>query len=128
MLVSAAIRYDSTPAISLRLALAKGTVLTSEALFTEVTNVFARPKLRRFLREDLTLPILADLRELTQMISVTSQVRECRDPKDDFLLALAADGRADYLVTGDDELLALDPWNDVRVLQAADLLTEFVSG
>lgn len=100
----------------------------SEALFIEVTNVFARPKLRRFLREDLTLPILADLRELTQMISVTSQVRECRDPKDDFLLALAADGRADYLVTGDADLLALDPWNDVRILQAADLLTEFVSG
>ena len=50
------------------------------------------------------------------------QVDDCRDPKDDFLLALALDRRADYLVAGDADLLALDPWRGVRIGRPVDIL------
>lgn len=49
----------------------------------------------------------------------------CRDPKDDYLLACAAAGRADFLVTGDRDLLALDgdpALGALRILAPADFL------
>jgi uncharacterized protein len=41
-------------------------------------------------------------------VNVTSEISECRDPKDNFLLSLAVDGKADYLLTGDNDLLILN--------------------
>ena len=55
-------------------------------------------------------------------VEVKMKVDDCRDPKDNFLLALALDGRADYLVTGDADLLVLDPWRGVRIVTPVDFL------
>jgi predicted nucleic acid-binding protein len=43
-------------------------------------------------------------------------VRDCRDPKDDKLLELALSGRADLILTGDEDLLVLHPWRGVSIL------------
>ncbi len=51
-----------------------------------------------------------------QLVSVDSEVGVCRDPKDNFLLALAKDGGADYLITGDNDLL------DVSTFEGASIL------
>ena len=40
----------------------------------------------------------------------------CRDPDDDVVLATALAGRADYLVTGDEDLLTLTRYHDTRIL------------
>jgi len=40
-------------------------------------------------------------------VDVKSNVNECRDAKDNFLLSLAKDGKADYLITGDKDLLTI---------------------
>jgi len=40
----------------------------------------------------------------------------CRDLKDNFLLSLAVDGKADYLLTGDNDLLALNPFKDTHIV------------
>jgi len=40
----------------------------------------------------------------------------CRDFKDNFLLSLAVDGKADYLLTGDNDLLALNPFKDTLIV------------
>ncbi len=45
-----------------------------------------------------------------------------RDPKDDYLLTYAVVGQADYLVTGDHDLLVLDPVGPLRVVSPADFL------
>jgi putative PIN family toxin of toxin-antitoxin system len=44
----------------------------------------------------------------------------CRDPDDDVVLATALAGRADYLVTGDDDLLALKSWQGIKILSPRD--------
>lgn len=46
----------------------------------------------------------------------------CRDPDDDDLLACAATGGADYLVTGDDDLLVLGQYRDVAIVDARTFL------
>jgi predicted nucleic acid-binding protein len=46
-------------------------------------------------------------------------VRASRDPKDDKFLDLAVNGRADVVVTGDNDLLALDPFRGIAILTPA---------
>jgi len=46
----------------------------------------------------------------------------CRDPKDDKFLELALNGRADAIITGDADLLALHPWREVAIVSPADYL------
>ena len=56
--------------------------------------------------------------DLCEVVSVTSRVAACRDAKDDKFLELAMDGQADYLITGDTDLLSLakNPASDWRFL------------
>jgi len=49
-------------------------------------------------------------------------VRECRDPKDDKLLEVALNGRADLILAGDADLLAMNSWRGIEILSAADNL------
>jgi predicted nucleic acid-binding protein len=49
-------------------------------------------------------------------------VRECRDPKDDEFLEVALNGRADLILTGDADLLAMHPWRGVAILSPTDYL------
>ena len=49
-------------------------------------------------------------------------VRECRDPKDDKFLEVALNGRADLILTGDADLLALHPWQNIAILSPAQYL------
>jgi uncharacterized protein len=51
-----------------------------------------------------------------------TDVRECRDPRDDMFLEVALNGRADLIVTGDADLLALHPWRDIAILSPAKFL------
>jgi putative PIN family toxin of toxin-antitoxin system len=80
------------------------TLITSEALLTEVVTVLTRPKFRRYFA-------LAEVAELVELIVERSEIVEpiehldlCRDPKDNVFLDVAVAGHADYIVTGDDDL------------------------
>ena len=56
------------------------------------------------------------------LIEIKSNVSICRDPKDDFLLSLAKEGEADYLLTGDSDLLDLVKFQKTKII----LLTNFL--
>ncbi len=49
------------------------------------------------------------------------EIKLCRDPKDDFLLAVALEAKTDYLVTGDHDLLELDKKAGIKIMKPADL-------
>ena len=50
------------------------------------------------------------------LINVQSIVTICRDPKDNFLLALAKDSKADYLFTGDNDLLDIKKFDKTKII------------
>lgn len=99
-----------------------GTVLLSFPLITEVESGFEKPYFREAaLRNDIVGPWqeligLSSIREIGELPQVET------DPNDLHILALARDGRADVIVTGDKRLLALDPWEGVRILRPAEFL------
>lgn len=63
----------------------------------------------------MTLPY-----EKVELIDVTSHFDDCRDAKDNFLLDLAVSGHANYLVTGDADLLILNPFHSVKIISYQD--------
>ena len=93
------------------------TFVFSEELFSEFVTVAMRPKFRRWFSE-------AEVAELLQLLSSVSEVYtvnksssiKSRDSNDDFLLALALESKADYLVSGDDDLLVLDQIGITKVV------------
>lgn len=73
----------------------------SEELMQEFLQVAGRPKFRKYFSPD----DLETIEEYADFVQVTTVTTECRDPKDNFLLSLAIDAKADYLLTGDSHLL-----------------------
>jgi len=82
-------------------------LLFSLELLEEFIAVAKRPKLRKYISKDELEDLLETIDEVAEFVNVTSNIKKCRDPKDDFLLSLAVDGKADYLLTGDKDLLVL---------------------
>ena len=57
-------------------------------------------------------------------INVASEVLACRDPKDNFLLALSVDGNATHLLTGDKDLLILKKFGKTRILTVTEYMSK----
>lgn len=121
--VSAALFADSVPARALMLALRLAVVLMSQDLADELADVLARPRFIRYssLQERKTL--LDNLMQQTEWVQITERVQACRDPNDDKILELAVNGRANYIVTGDDDLLTLNPFRGIEIVTPAEFLT-----
>ena len=51
-----------------------------------------------------------------EWITTNVVINVCRDPKDNMILELAVSGRADVIVTGDQDLLVLDPFQGIRIV------------
>lgn len=97
-------------------------LLVSEELLDELVEVARRPKFRKYFDlPDLT-DLLISLQQKAEFVRVTSQVDSCRDEKDNFLLALAVDGAATHILTGDKDLLVLHPFADIQILTVANYL------
>jgi uncharacterized protein len=90
-------------------------LLFSQELLEEFVAVAKRPKLRKYISRDELEDILETIDEVAEFVNVSSEMSECRDPKDNFLLSLAVDGKADYLLTGDKDLLVLKKIGDTEI-------------
>ncbi len=67
-------------------------------------------------------PFFQTLLREAVIISVTEEVRVCRDAKDDKYLALAVSGQAECVISGDQDLIALHPFRDIPILSPARFL------
>ena len=81
-----------------------------------------REKFDKYITDAERTRFLADLLEKSAVIPITESITACRDPDDDKFLELAVSGNADYLVSGDDDLLALHPFRAIPILRPAEFL------
>ncbi len=99
-------------------------IVTSEELSSELFEVLNRPKFSEKIKPETILTFQHYYNLFTLKIEVTSEVTACRDPKDNFLLALAKDASADYLITGDADLLVLHPFEGIQIKKLTDFIEE----
>ena len=91
-------------------------LLFSEVLLDEFIEVAGRSKFRSYFPAKDVEELLSLFDEFGEIVEVTSEVDLCRDPKDNFLLALAKDGQADFLITGDEDLLVIKKFEKTKIL------------
>ena len=125
VIVSALLLPDSVPRRAFDKALDRGTILLSLPALTELNEVFARRRFDKYLLEEERMRFLATLVKASEVVRVTETIDDCRDPRDNKFLELAVSGRADCLISGDEDLLALNPYRGIPVLTPKEFLTGF---
>jgi putative PIN family toxin of toxin-antitoxin system len=119
--VSAALKDKSLPAIALRLVQERGGLLKSSLTEAQFHEVLARPYLAPLI-SPAALDWLKQLMASAELVTITERVVACRDPTDDKFLELAANGYADLIVSGDGDLLALNPFRGIPIVSAATFI------
>ncbi|MBK1726642.1 putative toxin-antitoxin system toxin component, PIN family [Halorhodospira neutriphila] len=104
-------------------ALDRGVLLVSDETLGELVEVLGRPKFDPYLSTADRRRFLELLGGVARVVPITRKCQACRDPKDDKFLEVAVCGEASAIVTGDQDLLALDPFHGIRVIQPAHFLT-----
>jgi putative PIN family toxin of toxin-antitoxin system len=120
--VSRLLREQSTPGKAVKKAWSEGVTLVSAATLEELRAVLMRPKLAPYIQPGKRDPFLAHVLALAEFISNPPAIRACRDPRDDKFLEVAVAGRAEMIVTGDADLLALHPFQGIEILTPAEFL------
>lgn len=126
--VSAALNPGGSPRRAIAAARTKGTIALSDAVYEEIAEVLTRSKFARVLTDDRRREILELLGAAALWVEPEAEVRDCRDGKDNRYLELALAAGATAIVSGDADLLALDPWRGIRVLRPAEFLDELGEG
>ena len=121
-LVSRLLLPESTPGRAVRKAVNEGQLLVSEATLMELAEVLARRKFDRYVSVADRQRFLRLLGSVAEMVSIAYPIRACRDPRDDKFLEVAVNGAATAIVTGDRDLLVLNPFHGVAILSPARYL------
>ena len=96
--------------------------MVSEPLVEELADVLSRDKFDRYASVQDREEFLRRILQIATISPVLSEVDDCRDPHDNRLLALALDSESDYILTGDRDLLLLNPWREVRIVSPREFL------
>jgi putative PIN family toxin of toxin-antitoxin system len=97
-------------------------ILASNATRQELTEVVERARFDRYVQREIRRRLVAEYLRATVTIEIPFPIRACRDPRDDKFLEVAMHGRADAIITGDDDLLALNPFHGIAILVPANYL------
>lgn len=100
----------------------KITLIFSDELISDFIEVVNRPKFRKYFSKTDIEKLLDYFDLYGKMIKVKSEVNICRDQKDNFLLNLSIDSKADFLITGDNDLLVLRKIERTKIMNFTDFL------
>ena len=91
-------------------------IITCDEQIVELTSVFNKPKIKKYFTKEQVIEFFELLEESSLRIKIKTKSDLCRDPKDNYLVSLALDSKADYLITGDHDLLEL------KIIDSAEVI------
>lgn len=122
VLISALLQPSGRTTEVLHAVRTPGVLVFSDETFAELAARLMRPKFDRYVDQALRQRFLSDLAAVAEWITIAGVVHGCRDPDDDKFLETAINGEASCIITGDADLLALDPFDRVRILTPRNFL------
>jgi putative PIN family toxin of toxin-antitoxin system len=122
VLISGLFSTTSTPALAVEKAVTKAQLVATRETLRELIGKLHSPRFDRYVRRERRDVLLERVASLVEIIDVLQSIRASRDPKDDKFLEAAANGRADVIVTGDKDLLDLNPFRGVAIVTPAGYL------
>ncbi len=128
VMLSALLFEQSVPRRAFDTALDHGRILLSAATLTELTLVLGRPKFDRYVHAEERERFLVALVREASLVEPGEEIHACRDPDDNEFLALAVAGGASYIISGDEDLLILNPFRGIQILAPAEFLASRQAG
>lgn len=125
-LLSAVLSKDgnNTTALAFQKALKKGVLLASDETFAELADVIFRSKFDKYLSDERRWKFLSEFRKLAVWVEITEHVEDCRDKKDNKFLSLAKAAKATLILTGDSDLLDLNPYKGIPIITARTFIDD----
>jgi len=99
-------------------------LIFSNELLEEFIDVVSRPKFKKYFSKKDIEKILEYFDHFGELVKVKSDVKICRDEKDNFLLNLSVDSNANYLITGDKDLLILEKIENTTILTFSEFIEQ----
>jgi putative PIN family toxin of toxin-antitoxin system len=123
VLVSALIKPGKPRTLLFELARGKYQLILSREILDEFARTVTDPKISRYVDEEDIIRYLRAIGSAATIVRIRSRFRVIRqDPSDDMILRTAHDGKARYIVTGDDHLLSLKEYKRVKILTVSEVL------
>ena len=121
-LVSRLLIPNSIPGQAVRKAVEEGDILMSESTLFELADVLGRKKFNAYVSIQDREEFLRMLGRIAKMVTILHAVHDCRDVKDNQILEVAVNGQAQVIVTGDEDLLVLNPFRGISIMRPTDYL------
>ncbi|MFN9225483.1 MAG: putative toxin-antitoxin system toxin component, PIN family [Pseudanabaena sp.] len=123
ILVSALLVKNSAPFQVISKIEERDVILYSEETLLELNQVLSRKKFIKYFAIEEKQAFIFKLLEKAELVEIEESINICRDPKDDKFLELAVSGKADFIITGDQDLLVLNPFRNIEIITAKDFLS-----
>lgn len=96
-------------------------ILYSSDTIAELVDVLYRDKFDPYITNSERQAYISKLMEEGLQISITEQITDCEDPKDDKFLELAVSGNADVIISGDAHLYEMNPFRGIQILRPKEI-------
>jgi len=105
-------------------------LLYADPLLDELVAKLALPRIRGkyHITDNDVETVLALILLRGELVVPQRRITACRDPKDDIVIEIAVAGHADFIVTGDKDLLVLHPFEGIPIFGPAEFLQALESG
>ena len=123
--ISALLNPVGTPRKVIDIAVNQFTILQSEATYQELTTRISKKKFDKYLEKDDRLNFLSSLKNRSLFVDMSHETRVCSDLDDNKFLELAVSGMAQYIITGDNDLLILNTYQGIPIITPAEFIAIF---
>lgn len=97
-------------------------IITCDEQIEEIDNVLNRDKFSKYFTQSKIKEIKEFIRLASNNVTRLTNIKVCRDPADDYLLSLAIDYNASYLISGDKDLLVLKQIGNTQIITYKELI------
>ena len=106
------------------------TLIYSDGLIEELVDVLSRPRIRDkySVDQEVVEALLQLILAQGESAAAVRTITVCRDPKDNKVLEAGLSGRADVIVSGDEDLLVLNPFEGIPILGPKEFLERLEEG
>ena len=122
VIVSSLLLSRSVPRQAFDKVLTEGKLLVSVPMILELAEVLSRKQFNKYLIEEERIRFLVGLLKAAELVDTTETISECRDPQDNKFLELAFGGKADCIISGDDDLLDLNPFRKIPIITPREFM------
>jgi hypothetical protein len=123
VIVSSALKGGLPRKIWIAFREGKITLVLSSSMLEELIKVFRRPKFANLISKEETKKILLFIELFAEFVEPTMNITLCRDSADNHILSTAFSAKANFIVTGDKDLLSIKTFHKIPIITPKGFLT-----